>query len=175
MHLNYVGLELGIACSGTAQSVQVSVSLWKLEMCSKDAFPWPFSGSWAQLCMQHSSLHGHRAVQIHKFLLPISVFKLLVSNIPACHLCFQATMIRGISFHFSDMNFITYCTHNTEQRPLKCPPVSFKIASVMFCILGVLSSSSCDEGSRLLRQYDVEVTLSYIPRCSQKVSSLGWN
>lgn len=42
VHLIYVGLELGIACSGTAQSLQVSVSLWKLKMCNKDAFPWLF-------------------------------------------------------------------------------------------------------------------------------------
>lgn len=42
----------------------------------------------------------------------------------------------------------------------------------MFCILGVLSSSSsCAEGSRLLRQYDVEVTLSYSPRCNYGIVS----
>lgn len=78
VHLIYVGLELGIACSGTAQSMQVSVSLWNSKMCSKDAFPWPFSGSWAQLCRQCCFLRGHRTTKPCEF--TSFCFPILFSN-----------------------------------------------------------------------------------------------
>lgn len=66
------------------------------------------------------------------------------SQVSASHFCFQiieklhATCVFKPQwsevFHSTSVIQILLNTHNREQ-PLKCPPISFKIASVTFCIL----------------------------------------
>lgn len=110
-------------------------------------FQWKLgSALWASFLLSSWS-QSHRTMRIHKFLLPF-----LLSN--DCFLIFlHATCVFKPkwfrdAFPSTSVMWVLLHTHNTEQ-PLKCPPISFKIASVMFCIWGLLSSSSsCDEGSR---------------------------
>lgn len=121
VHLIYVGLELDIACSGTAQSMQVSVSLWKLKMCSKDDFPWPFSGGWAQFCRQHCFLHGHRASEPCEF--TSFCFPFLFSNYWFLIFLHATCVFKPEElqvFPSTSVIWILLHTHNTEQ-PLKCP------------------------------------------------------
>lgn len=55
-----------------------------------------------------------------------------------------------------------------EQRLFKCPPMSFKIACAVFCILSISSHPELwwryMKGSEFLHQCYGEVALSYIPR-----------
>lgn len=79
VHLVYVDLELGVACRGTAQSMQVSVSLWKLKMCTKDAFPW--------LSMEA----GLSSVGSIPFFMVTDPQNHVNSQISVSHSCFQVT------------------------------------------------------------------------------------
>lgn len=134
-----------------------------------------FSGSWAQLCRQYSILHGHRPTEpceFTSFCFPFlfSSYWFLIFLHATC--VFKPKWLEV--FPSTSVVWVLLHTHNTEQ-PVKCSPISIKVASVMLCILYLLSSSSSwEEGSQWLCQYDVQVTLSYIPGCSRGIATRCW-
>lgn len=125
----------------------------QVQMCRKDSFSWPVSGSWAVVY----------AVLLFSCSEPCKFtsfcFAFLFSNhgfmtlLHATHIIkpqkLEVFPVLWCEFHYlphwNTCNAKFLCT---EQRLFKGPPISFKIACVMFCTMSFLSSVSCDEGAR---------------------------